>query len=70
MRATCNVSLHAEIVIRMLLEIVHDVCVFAPTLDSANKGWHHILLRGKEKIVERCYDEVDELRQKVKSVQA
>jgi len=66
-RATCGVSLHAEIVARTLLEMGHDVRVFAPTLDSANKDWHHIPLRDKEEFVERCYDEVDEPKQKARA---
>ena len=35
--ATCDVSPHTEIAVRMLLEIGHDVRVFAPMSDSANK---------------------------------
>jgi len=66
-RATCGVSLHAEIVAQTLLEMGHDVRIFAPTLDTANRDWHHIPLGGDEEIVERCYDEVDEPRQNAKA---
>ena len=65
--ATCGVSLHAEIVAQTLLEMGYDVRVFAPTLNSANRDWHHIPLGGDEKIVERCYDEVDEPKQKARA---
>ncbi|OYT40788.1 MAG: glycosyl transferase family 1 [Desulfurococcales archaeon ex4484_58] len=39
--ATCGISLHAELIGRELKRRGFDVIVFAPTLESANKDWHH-----------------------------
>ena len=39
--ATCGVSLHTEMIGRTLRKMGHDITVFAPTLRSADKDWHH-----------------------------
>ena len=58
--ATCGISLHAEMVGRELIERGYKVKVFAPTLESANRWWHHIRIREKEEdFVERVYEEID-----------
>lgn len=56
--ATCGVALHAELLGRELLRMGHNLIVFAPTLESASKYWHHKRIRRRdEEWVVRCYDE-------------
>jgi len=56
--ASCGVSLHAELLGREFIKRGYDVRVIAPTLESANKDWHHIILNVKdEEWVYRCYEE-------------
>ncbi len=56
--ATCGVSLHAEMVGRELLRRGYEILVFAPYLESANRWWHHKLIRPDEDFVIRCYEEI------------
>ncbi len=59
--ATCGVSLHAELIGREFVRRGIDVIVFAPTLESAEKDWHHRKLDVEdEEWVIRCYEETDE----------
>jgi glycosyltransferase involved in cell wall biosynthesis len=51
------VSLHAELVARFLRRSGVDVRVYAPTIKTAIRDWHHILLGRDEDYVIRCYDE-------------
>ncbi|HID66357.1 MAG TPA: glycosyltransferase family 1 protein, partial [Aquificaceae bacterium] len=51
--ATCGVSLHAEMIGRELLRRGHNITVFAPYLESANRWWHHKLIRQDEDFVVR-----------------
>jgi len=56
--ASCGVSLHAELLGREFIKRGYDVRVIAPTLESANKDWHHIIVSIKdEDWVYRCYEE-------------
>ncbi|NPB07898.1 MAG: glycosyltransferase [Aquificae bacterium] len=55
--ATCGVSLHAEMVGRELLRRGYEITVFAPYKESANRWWHHKLIREDEPFVVRCYEE-------------
>lgn len=55
--ATCGVSLHAELLGRELLRRGYVVKVFAPFLSSANKWWHHKIIRPDEVYVRRVYTE-------------
>ena len=58
--ATCGVSLHAEILGREFINLGHDIIVFAPTIDSAGRDWHHRHLDVEdEPWVYRVYAEVD-----------
>ena len=56
--ATCGVSLHAEMIGRELLGRGYEILVFAPYLESANRWWHHKLVREDETFVVRCYEEI------------
>ncbi len=58
-KATCGVSMHAEMIVGEFLRMGHDVTVFAPRIESANRWWHHRILGEDEDFVVRCYDEVD-----------
>jgi len=59
--ATCGVSVHAELLSKELVKMGYDLCVFAPTLKSAMKDWHHKLIKKfDEPWVIRCYAEPDE----------
>ncbi len=55
--ATCGVSLHGEMIGRELLRRGYEIKVFAPYLESANRWWHHKLIRPDEEYVIRCYEE-------------
>ncbi|RLF40174.1 MAG: glycosyltransferase family 1 protein [Thermoplasmata archaeon] len=57
--ATCGVSMHAELIGRELLRKGHEVKVFAPYKESANKWWHHRIVKDDEDFVVRCYYELD-----------
>ncbi len=57
--ATCGVSLHAELITRFLKRGGAHVRVYAPTIKTAIRDWHHILLGRDEDYVIRCYDETD-----------
>lgn len=56
--ATCGVSMHAELIGREFLKMGNELLVFAPTLGSAGRWWHHIPVREDEDFVIRCYEEV------------
>ena len=59
--ATCGVSLHAEIISREFRKLGHKVIIYAPTLESACKDWHHKPLPTKdEDWVKRVYEETNE----------
>jgi len=59
--ATCGVSVHAESIGHELINMGHNVVVFAPTLESANRDWHHIKIDTMdEDFVVRCFDEADD----------
>lgn len=58
--ATCGVSMHAELIGREFLRMGHDLRVFAPHVHSANKWWHHKIVREEEEdFVIRCYEELE-----------
>ena len=57
--ATCGVSLHAELLGRELLRRGHRISVFASLTESANRWWHHRLIREDEDFVKRIYTELD-----------
>lgn len=58
--ATCGISMHAELIVNEFIKLNHDVKVFAPTIQTANKWWHHKIIReNEEDFVIRCYDELD-----------
>lgn len=60
--ATCGVSLHAELIGRKLIDLGHKIVVFAPTISSANKDWHHRCIDvNDEPWVYRVFDETDEV---------
>lgn len=56
--ATCGVSMHAELIGREFIRLGHRIRVFAPTLESANRWWHHCIVKDDEDYVTRCYEEV------------
>jgi len=58
-KATCGVSMHAEMIVEEFRRMGHNVKVFAPHIDSANRWWHHRIIGEDEDFVVRCYDEVD-----------
>jgi len=59
--ATCGVSLHAELLGRKLRSMGHEVVVYAPTLESAARDWHHKHLGIEdEPWIKRVYEETDE----------
>ncbi len=55
--ATCGVSLHAEMIGRELVKLGHKIIVYAPTVKSASKWWHHRIISSDEEYVYRCYEE-------------
>jgi len=57
--ATCGIALHAEMIGRELLRRGYNIRIFAPTLESAGKWWHHLQIREDEEFVERVYEEID-----------
>ncbi|MFQ6051265.1 MAG: glycosyltransferase family 1 protein [Candidatus Hydrothermarchaeota archaeon] len=57
--ATCGVSMHAEIIAKEFIEMGYDVKIFAPYVSSANKWWHHKIIRNDEDYIIRCYQELD-----------
>ncbi|RLG90047.1 MAG: glycosyl transferase family 1 [Candidatus Hecatellales archaeon] len=59
--ATCGISLHAELLGRKLVEMGHEVIVYAPTLESASRDWHHKQVRSEDEAwVHRIFDETEE----------
>lgn len=59
--ATCGISLHAELIGRKFIELGHEVIVFAPTIQSASKDWHHKPLDiTEEPWVYRVFEETNE----------
>ena len=59
--AACGISLHAELLADGLMRLGYEVEVYAPTLESANRDWHHVVIEGDAPWVKRVYGEVDEL---------
>ena len=57
-RATCGIAMHAELLVPELRRLGCEVKIFAPTLESANRWWHHRSLGEDEEFVVRCYSEV------------
>ena len=57
--ATCGIALHAEMIGREFIRRGYHLKVFAPTLESAGKWWHHLKIREDEDFVERIYEEID-----------
>lgn len=57
--ATCGVSMHAELIGTEFLKMGHNLKVFAPYTQTANKWWHHKIIRDDEEFVIRCYSELD-----------
>jgi len=57
--ATCGVAMHAEMLVNEMLKRGEEVIIFAPYLDSANKWWHHRIVRKDEDFVVRCYREME-----------
>ncbi len=56
--ATCGVAVHAEIIAAELEKMGHSVEVYAPTVESASKDWHHKMIKPEdEDNVDRCYIE-------------
>ena len=56
--ATCGISLHAELIGHEFIRLGYKLKVFAPYIKSANKWWHHKILREDEVYIKRCYEEV------------
>jgi len=57
--ATCGISLHAELLGREFINLGHEILVFAPYVNSANRWWHHKIIKDDEDYVIRCYYEND-----------
>ncbi len=57
--ATCGVSMHAELIGIEFLKMGHNLKIFAPYTQTANKWWHHKIVRDDEGFVIRCYSELD-----------
>ncbi len=59
--ATCGISQHVETLARNLIKQGIDVTVYAPTLDSALRDWHHKIIKAfDEPWVKRVYSETEE----------
>ena len=57
--ATCGVSMHAELIGNELIKMGHRLKIFAPHVESANRWWHHRIIRSDEEdFVVRCYTEL------------
>lgn len=59
--ATCGISFHAELLVKEFMARGVELVVFAPRLSSANRWWHHRIIKSDEEFVVRCYDELDPL---------
>ncbi len=60
--ATCGVSFHAEAICREFLKLGVKVVIYAPTLESACRDWHHVLTPDSSvESVYRVYSETSEL---------
>ena len=53
--ATCGVSLHAELIAWEFIKMGIDVRVFTPYIQTANRWWHHRIIKEDEPFVTRCY---------------
>lgn len=62
--ATCGVSMHAELISKEFIKKGHQVKIFAPYKESANRWWHHKIVREDEDFVIRCYYELDPIDMK------
>ena len=56
--ATCGVSLHAELLAWEFIKMGLDVRIFAPYIRTANRWWHHRIIKEDEPFVTRCYSEL------------
>jgi len=56
-KATCGISLHAELIANEFMKMSHEIVVFAPKLESANRWRHHVVIGKDEPFVIRCYEE-------------
>jgi|Deesub1362A_J573_1020465.scaffolds.fasta_scaffold00086_67 glycosyltransferase involved in cell wall biosynthesis len=56
--ATCGVSLHAELLAEEFFKMGRNVRIFAPHIHTANRWWHHRIIRDDEDFVIRCYNEL------------
>ncbi len=59
--AACGISLHAELIAMPLRGLGHEVRVYAPTIESASRDWHHVVIESDPPWVRRVYIEADEL---------
>ncbi len=59
--AACGISLHTELLTDALIRAGHRVRVYAPTLETAKRDWHHVVIEGDPGFVSRVYGEVDEV---------
>ena len=57
--ATCGVSMHAEMIAEEFRKKGNKIKVFAPYIESADKWWHHKIIREDESFVIRCYNELN-----------
>ena len=59
--ATCGISQHVETLAYNFLRMGYQVVVYAPTLESAMRDWHHKLIKEyDEPWVKRVYTETEE----------
>jgi len=56
--ATCGVSMHAELLAWEFIKMGHEIKVFAPYVETANRWWHHRIIKEDEPFVIRCYAEL------------
>ncbi len=59
--AACGISLHVELLTHALRAKGHEVTVYAPTLETARRDWHHVVIEEDPAFVKRVYGEVDEV---------
>ncbi len=58
--ATCGISMHAELITPEFMKMGHEVVIFAPHVHTANRWWHHKIIReNEEEFVIRCYSELE-----------
>ena len=57
--ATCGVSMHAEMITEEFRKKGNEIKIFAPYIASADRWWHHRIIREDEDFVIRCYNELE-----------